>query len=61
MSKTQTPAIQIWCDRCGLKFLAHKDQVVQQLHWVCTHCGRREAIRPDQVVDILQGSEFRPD
>ena len=51
-----SPDILIRCSKCGKQFLAHKDQVIQQLYWVCTHCGEREDIRPDQVVAIQGAS-----
>jgi len=54
-----SPDILIRCGKCGKQFLAHKDQVILQLYWVCTDCGKREDIRPDQVVAIQGASEFQ--
>lgn len=52
------PDILIKCDRCGKEFLAHKDQVVEQLYWVCTHCGLRQDISANWVAAIQEASEF---
>ena len=60
MSNAQNPDVLIRCSRCGKKFSAHKDQVVQQLYWVCTHCGMRANISPNDVVTILESDEFPP-
>ena len=61
MNNGFSPDILIRCSKCERQFLAHKDQVIQQLYWVCTNCGRREDIRPDQVVEIQRASEFPSD
>jgi hypothetical protein len=52
------PDILIRCSRCEKQFPAHKDQVVEQLYWVCTHCGMRENISANDVVTILQSAEY---
>jgi DNA-directed RNA polymerase subunit RPC12/RpoP len=54
----ETPDITIKCSNCGNRFVAHKDQVVEQLYWVCTHCHHRQDISANWVAAIQDASEF---
>ena len=37
MHDVLSPDILMGCSKCGKQFLAHKDQKIQQLYWVCTN------------------------
>lgn len=58
MTTSNSPDILVTCSKCAKRYVAHKDQMIEQLHTVCTHCGAREDIRPDQVEAIRSSSEF---
>jgi DNA-directed RNA polymerase subunit M/transcription elongation factor TFIIS len=58
MAAPNSPDIFVTCSRCATRYLAHKDQMIEQLYTVCTQCGAREDIRPDQVEAIRSSSEF---
>jgi hypothetical protein len=60
MANSNHPDIFFTCSNCARRYVAHKDQVIEQLYCVCTHCGARENIRPDQVEAIRTSSEFPP-